>query len=65
MVMKSRRLMLPPAMETAECDSHSLALFDRLARKKPEAFATEPGGPACQLMSASPPKAIKRCLAAK
>ena len=37
MVMKSRRLMLPPAMGTAECDSQSLALFDRLARKKPEA----------------------------
>jgi hypothetical protein len=34
MVMKSRRLMLPPAKETAECDSESLALFDRLARKK-------------------------------
>jgi hypothetical protein len=34
MVMKSRRLMLPPAMESAECDGESLALFDRLARKK-------------------------------
>jgi len=34
MVMKSRRLMLPPAVETAECDGQSLVFFDRFAREK-------------------------------